>query len=291
MNHRVIHRLLTMRTKPLLLTLSVVVLVALGGIASYYYEASQANAETESDLAMSAQDNDTPSDADNAIDTASGETPPPTEDTSNKPAQGAMTPMPNADEAKLATPGDIHITVDGMDPKSPRSIGKSDAPVTMVEYSSLTCPHCADAHAHVLPQLIKDYVETGKLRIVFSDFPLNQQALDASKVSRCVGPKEYFGFISMLFGSIEQWAYSNRHPDVLIQDAVLAGLSKERAMECMKDTELEKALIQGVQDANTNYQVNATPTFIFNNGAKSMTGARPYAEFKATIDGLLAKAK
>ncbi len=192
-----------------------------------------------------------------------------------------------ADEAKLAKPQDVHVTVDGIDPKAPRSIGKLDAPVTMIEYSSLTCPHCAHAHATILPQLIKDYVETGKLRIVFSDFPLNQQALDASKVSRCVANDQYFGFLTMLFGSIETWAYSGTHPQPLIQTATLTGLSADKARECLNNTDVENALVQGVQEAAQKYKINSTPTFVFNDGKKMIAGARPYAEFQAAIDSLL----
>lgn len=192
-----------------------------------------------------------------------------------------------AEEANLAKPQDVHITVDGIDPKAPRSIGKLDAPVTMIEYSSLTCPHCAHAHTTILPQLIKDYVETGKLRVVFSDFPLNQQALDASKVSRCVANDQYFGFLTMLFGSIETWAYAGTHPQPLIQTATLTGLSADKARACMADAEVEAALVKGVQEAAQKYNISSTPTFVFNEGKKTIAGARPYAEFKAAIDSLL----
>jgi len=158
----------------------------------------------------------------------------------------------------------------------------------MVEYSSLTCPHCAHAHETVLPQLIKEYVQTGKLRIVFSDFPLNKEALDASKVSRCVSNDQYFGFLTLLFGDIEKWAYSGNHPQALITDATLTGLSADKAQACIDNKELENAIIAGEQDAATNKSVNSTPTFIMNDGAKIIQGAQPYSTFKAAIDELLA---
>ncbi len=205
------------------------------------------------------------------------------------PAASAPAESKPAEAAPAAALSDLHVVVDGGDPKAPRTLGAADAPVTIIDYSSLTCPHCADAHASVLPQLIKDYVQTGKVRIVFNDFPLNSQAMDASKVARCISNEQYFNFESLLFSTIEQWAYSGRHPDALIQNAVLSGLSDEKAKACMGDKDIEQAIIEGVQQGIGKYGINATPTFVFNDGAKVLQGARPYSEFKDAIDTLLNK--
>lgn len=276
-----------MRKNVLFLLVPLVILIAAGAAGAMWYQHQQTS-ESEGDLAANDLGND--------ISPATGDVLTPAPNTTDDDvAEGlklpdATTPAPvDATAPKLATPADIHITVDGMDAKGPRSIGKLDAPVTMIEFSSLTCPHCAHAHETVLPQLIKDYVETGKLRIVFSDFPLNQQALDASKVSRCVANDQYFGFLTLLFGSIEQWAYSNNHPQALIQDATLTGLSEARAKECLGDTALEQAIMASVQEAVNKYHVEATPTFVLNDGAKVISGARDYSDFKSAIDALLAK--
>jgi len=247
---------------------AVVILLAVAAIGAWTYRAGSDASEAEGDIV-----------ANESVAPASGE-------------NGAAEPtleetQPVVDEATVK-PQDIKITVDGATPETPRSIGNVDAPVTMVEYSSLTCPHCAHAHETVLPRLIKDYVETGKLRIVFSDFPLNKEALDASKVSRCVANDQYFNFLTLLFGNIEKWAYSNNHPDALITNATLTGLPADKARACLEDKQIENALVASIQDANTNKGVNSTPTFIFNDGAKTIMGARDYSEFQAAIEDLLA---
>lgn len=204
-------------------------------------------------------------------------------------AQDVSVSEAQAEPEVVATvkPSDIKVVVEGSDPTQPRSVGRADAPVTITEFASLTCPHCAHAHETVLPQIIKDYVETGKVRIIFSDFPLNQQALDATKVSRCVAADQYFTFVSWLFSHIQQWAYSDTHPATLLQNAALTGLSADHAKACMADTTVEAAVIASMRDAGQKYGIDSTPTFVFNDGKKTISGARPYAEFKAAIDELL----
>jgi protein-disulfide isomerase len=254
-----------MRNRAVFFIIPLMILVAFGA-GAWWYQGNRA-AETEGDLAASSL-SEVATIHDSAIETAAGE-----DAASPAPAFAATTSAVKA--------GDIQITVQGSGGEA-RSVGPVDAPVTMTEYSSLTCPHCAHAHETVIPQLIKDYVETGKLRIIFNDFPLNQQAMDASKVSRCIPNNQYFSFLTLLFGSIEQWAAN--HPAVLIQDAVLAGLSEDTAKACMADAEVEKTIVEGVQAGMQKYKISSTPTFVFNDGAKIIAGARPYAEFKAAID-------
>ena len=288
-----------MRTKSLFVIIPALIILAVGAAGAMWYQKT-GGGELQGDLA--AHEIDTPGETADAQDLpvptledmqAANAEPSAGEDAAVSetaapatPAAGAMS-MP-APDVKAS---DIHVKVDGTDPKSPRSIGSVDAPVTMIEYSSLTCPHCAHAHETVLPKLIKQYVETGKLRIVFSDFPLNQQAMDASKVSRCMSADQYFGFITLLFGSIEQWAYAGKHPDTLIQNAVLAGLPEDKAKACIADKDVEQALVEGVQDAVKTYNVQSTPTFVLNNGASRIEGARAYSDFSSAIDALLPKAQ
>lgn len=276
---KLIHRLLTMRNKTALFATIAFLVLAVGAAgAVWHFNKAPAESETDGDLAqlsLTEPATAAPATADTAPETTS-------------PLLTAST-VEAAAEPTLS-PADLHVVAVATDPKEPRSVGLATAPVTMTEFSSLTCPHCAAAHAHVLPQLIKDYVETGKLRIVFNDFPLNAQAMDASKVSRCVSNEQYFGFISLIFSTIEQWSDPSRHPNALIQDAVLSGLSDEKARACLADKDVEQAIVAGVQTGIEKYAVNATPTFVFNDGAKVLQGARPYAEFKTVIEDLLAKA-
>lgn len=204
--------------------------------------------------------------------------------------QSANLPLEGPSSAAVVEIKDFEVVVDGVDPKAVRSIGRVDAPVTINDFSSLTCPHCANAHANILPRLIEDYVKTGKVRIVFNDFPLNQAALDGSKISRCVANDQYLGFMSMLFSSIEQWAYSNNPSESLVNNAVLTGLSPERARECLNDEDLEKAILMGLQEGAQTYKVNSTPTFVVNHGAHVIRGAQAYGIFQRAIEAELEKA-
>lgn len=269
-----------MRNKSLFFIIPAAIILAAGAAGAIWYHASGAD-EMEGDLAAHPVAGNEPLPAPDDIAPSTGN------ETAAAPAPAASAPMSTPD----VKASDIHVTVEGTDPKSPKSIGSVDAPVTMIEYSSLTCPHCAHAHETVLPKLIKQYVETGKLRIVFNDFPLNQQAMDASKVSRCMGPDQYFGFLTLLFSSIEQWAYGGKHPDLLIQDAVMAGLPEDKAKACLADKDVEQALVESVQAAVRSYNVQSTPTFILNDGAARIEGARDYSEFQRAIDALLPKAQ
>jgi len=108
--------------------------------------------------------------------------------------------------------------------KAEMGLGKADAPVTMIEYSSLGCPHCAAFHLETLPQIKKDYIDTGKVRLVFRDFPLGTPALAASMIARCAGPKKFFGFIEIMFRSQPQWSRSQNPMPALTKVARLGGL-------------------------------------------------------------------
>ena len=85
-------------------------------------------------------------------------------------------------------------------------IGKPEAPITIVEYASLTCPHCARFHTDTLPKLKEKYIEPGKVRLVYRDFPLDRYALQGSMMARCAGPERYLGFIDVMFMTQDSWA-------------------------------------------------------------------------------------
>ncbi|GEM_PF-389430 len=173
---------------------------------------------------------------------------------------------------------------------STRSIGSPDAPVVMEEFSSLTCPHCASFHEELLPLIKKDYVDTGKLRIIFRDYPLNRPALEASVVARCLAPDQYYGFISVLFETQGEWAFE-ANANKLHQTAKLAGLSEEQLDTCINDASITKFIASNVQKYGALYNIRSTPTFVFNNGEFTIKGNRPVAEFTAELDRLVEEAK
>ena len=177
------------------------------------------------------------------------------------------------------TPSVDQVTAD-------RVIGKADAPVTMIEYASLTCGHCAHFANDVLPQVEKEAVDTGKLKIIYRDFPLDGTALKAAALARCLPADQYFPFIKMLFASQASWATADKPEDVLAKRAALAGLAPDTAVACMSDTKILDALSQKRMDATTKYKVQATPTFIFNDGAERIDGAASAQTFLDMIDKL-----
>jgi protein-disulfide isomerase len=152
-----------------------------------------------------------------------------------------------------------------------RSLGRADAKVVVIEYASLTCPHCASFHRDVLPEVKKKYIDTGKIRWVYRDFPLDGRATVAAMAARCAPKDRYFPFLDALFKSQEQWA---RAPDVhvaLAPIARLAGLSQADYDACVKNEALVKAIANVANEAQAQFQVKSTPSFV-SNGKKIELG-------------------
>lgn len=168
-----------------------------------------------------------------------------------------------------------------------KSIGSPDAPVTMIEYSSLTCSHCANFHTDTLPGIKKNYVETGKVRIVFKDFPLGNLAMAATMIARCSGQDNYVPMTQALFESQKTWAQSDTPFDAIAGIARLSGMTIDDVEDCLDNGDLLKALQAVALDANKNLGVESTPTF-FIEGLK-VPGNLPYADFKDILDKALAK--
>jgi protein-disulfide isomerase len=167
-----------------------------------------------------------------------------------------------------------------------KSIGRADAPVTMIEYSSLTCPHCADFHKDALPSIKRDFVDTGKVRIVFWDFPLGNLAMAAAMVARCSG-KNYIPMIDAFFQSQETWARSETPFDAIAGIARLSGMNIDDLENCLDDQALLDALQNKKREAAEVLGVESTPTF-FIEGVK-VPGNLPYQDFKEILNKALAK--
>jgi len=143
-------------------------------------------------------------------------------------------------------------------------MGKADAPVTIIEYASFTCPHCANFHNNVLPPIKSEFIDKGQVRLVYRDFPLDNLALTASVVARCAGPDRYFPFVGALFSSQKNWA-SDRNPMVaLSRIARLGGMSQADFESCLKKKEITEKVLAQRLDADKTYGVRSTPTIIIN---------------------------
>lgn len=153
-----------------------------------------------------------------------------------------------------------------------RTLGNPDAPVKIEEFASLTCGHCASFHNSTFQQLKSKYIDTGKVFFTFTDFPLNAPALDATMVARCMPPERYFTFLSFLFQTQEQWAFSQDYRNSLRQNAKLAGMSDERFDSCLEDESLKEGIIGKMQEKAETHALNSTPSFVIN-GATVITGS------------------
>ena len=164
-------------------------------------------------------------------------------------------------------------------------LGKPDAKVTIFEYASLTCPHCAHFHEATLPALKQQYIDTGKVKLVFRDFPLDGLALRAAMVAHCAGNERYFGMLGTLFARQAQWATAQ---DPLLAIAAIArqgGMSEEEFKACLANKTVEKTVLDSALEANKGLGVNATPSF-FINGTK-YPGALTIEQIREIVDPLI----
>lgn len=165
------------------------------------------------------------------------------------------------------------------------AIGAPDAPITVIEYFSLTCPHCADFHNDTFPQIKSDYIDTGKVRFIARDFPLNRPALDAAILAHCAGPERYFAFIDALFHGFEDWTRASDYRKALTQIGQLGGVSAAAFDACLKDKTLEKRVLTSMLEAQQNFDVSSTPTFVVN--GKKIEGNMKFGAFAKVLDRLL----
>jgi len=170
-----------------------------------------------------------------------------------------------------------------------RVLGKADAPVTIIDYSSLTCPHCATFHTETLPKLKEAYIDTGKAKLIFRDFPFDQWALKASMMARCAPAERYYPLLDVLFKNLGQWSRAKDPSVALMTYGKLAGLSEATINACWANKDLEAGVLGFYMDGQAKYKVESTPTFILNDGAARITGAQPFEKFAEAIDKLTKK--
>ncbi len=164
-----------------------------------------------------------------------------------------------------------------------RSTGRADAPVTVLEYFSLTCGHCAAFHRDTWPRVKRELVDTGRVRMVWRDFPLDQVALTAAMVARALPAERYEGFISTLFQTQDRWAFA-RNADPrreLARMAALAGMSQETFDATIADQALGRGILELRLEGQNRHNVNSTPTFVFGN--RMVPGNMPFDRFAQNV--------
>jgi protein-disulfide isomerase len=164
-----------------------------------------------------------------------------------------------------------------------RIMGDPKAPVTMIEYASLSCPHCADFHAKTLPKIKERFIDTGKAKLIFRDYPFDGPSFAAAMVARCAPPQRYFQFVSVLFENQELWSHSPNPREGLARIAKLGGMTQDDFDHCVDNRSLYEGLRQREIEAERQYGIQSTPTFVV--GDKIIVGAQPYEVFEKALNG------
>ncbi len=155
--------------------------------------------------------------------------------------------------------GDVTILED-------RVLGDPAAPVTVIEYASLTCPHCADFHRDVLPRIKSAFIDHGRVKLIVRDYPLDGQALYAAVLTRCAPAATYHDLLDVLFATQEEWGELEDPRPALSAIGREAGMSAVEIETCFADEALINGVLLMLQEADAEYDIEGTPTFIINGG-------------------------
>ena len=167
------------------------------------------------------------------------------------------------------------------------ALGPANAPITITEFASMTCPHCAAFNAEVFPKIKSTYIDTGKIRYVFREFPLDIKAAAGSMLSRCIAkddPAKYFAVTDLLFKQQADWVVKNT-TETLSRIGKQAGLTQQAVDDCLKDQALLDKIVADQKFANEVLKVNSTPTFFLN--GEMIKGETSFEEFDKRIKALL----
>lgn len=166
---------------------------------------------------------------------------------------------------------------------SERVMGDPAAPITIIEYASLTCPHCADFHANTLPRLKKEWLDTGKAKLIYRDFPTNPVGLAfaGAMIARCAPKEQYFTLLKVFYAQQKDWKRSSDPIGALAQMVRLGGMTEADVKACLDNGDLLDGLRETALGGQTQYGVNSTPSFVIN-GRK--IGNLTYDEFVDVLE-------
>lgn len=164
------------------------------------------------------------------------------------------------------------------------SVGKDDAPITIVEYASMTCPHCKTFHEGALKQLKETYVASGKVRVIFREFPLDNLAAAAAMLARCAPGDNYFPMLDVLFAQQEKWSRSDDPVSELLRISRLGGFSEESFKACLGNQEVLNGISAVRSRASKLFDIRGTPT-LFIDGVK-YSGDLSFKSLSKAIDAL-----
>ena len=178
---------------------------------------------------------------------------------------------------------DLMKPVDGLDDVA---LGPAEAKVTIVEYASMTCGHCSNFHKETFPKIKEKYIDTGKVRFIMREFPLDNLAAAAAMLARCAPGDKVYPMIDMLFSTQSEWAYVQGNPvPKLFEISKQAGFTQESFDKCLTNQKLLDQINAQRSRAADQFGVSATPTFFIN--GKKLQGAPKIETFDAMIEPLL----
>ena len=168
------------------------------------------------------------------------------------------------------------------------ALGQDKAPVKIKIFSSLTCPHCANFHMNVIPKIKKEYIKTGKVQLIFIDFPLDQGAFNASKLLHCLDKKKQILFLDTIYETQNEWASSSNLNDIntnLKKIVINFGINSAQFDKCLIDEAISDKILNDRIDANRKYTIDSTPTIIINE--KKLEGSASFKNIKKKIEKLI----
>jgi len=169
-------------------------------------------------------------------------------------------------------------------------LGRPDAPVTIIEYASLTCPHCAHFHENTLPKLKAEWIDTGKIKMIYRDFPTPPAdlSLGASMIAQCSGKDRYFGVLGLLFKSQSKWAASDEPLSEIKRTVRLAGMTGDQVDSCLNRQEIADAIEARAQAGAKAFGIDSTPSLVID--GKIVGGGEPYDTISHAVAEAVRKA-
>ena len=167
-------------------------------------------------------------------------------------------------------------------------LGQDKAIIKIKVFSSLTCPHCANFHTEVVPEIKKEYIDTGKVQLIFIDFPLDQVAFNASKILHCLDSKEQITFLDIVYETQQKWTIGSNIDEInnnLKKIVKNLGISSAQFDKCLIDEAISDKILSGRIDANRKYSIDSTPTIVINE--KKLEGSANFKNIEKEIEKLI----
>ena len=166
------------------------------------------------------------------------------------------------------------------------SLGNTQAPVTLIEYGSLTCGKCLYFHKHVFPRIKKHYIDTGIVRFIYRHFPTSGSAVHGARAAQCAGDK-YYEMLDALFTTVANWYQAENRDNLFVKHATSLELNSEEFVTCISDEKRLDDILNQQQAAKSDLDVTGTPTFFIN--GEIVRGKKSFVEMKALISEALNK--